>query len=68
MQSLAKRVHPSKTDARKVRSKSESETCTVSVQLSQSALKGLAAAAKASGQSRSAWIREALAEAISRRK
>jgi|GEM_PF-6555231 len=68
MQSLTKRTRPSNTDARRVGSKSESEDCMVSVQLSPSALKEVAAAAKASGQSRAEWIRDALAEAISRRK
>jgi hypothetical protein len=56
-----------KTSLTGKRTNIEVGSSTVNVELTPKLIKKLTAAAKASGQSKSDWIREAIAEAISRR-
>lgn len=67
MEDLEEGKEAPKTGAPRKPEKMEAEDSTVHLTLNPELLRKLTAAAKASGQSEADWIREAIAEAISRK-
>jgi hypothetical protein len=57
-----------KTSLTEKRNNVEADSSTVNVELSSELIEKLTAASKASGQSKSDWIRDAIAEAMARRR
>jgi hypothetical protein len=67
LQDLKHDEEPSKTSLTEKRTDVEVASSTVNVELGAELIKKLTAAAKASGQSETDWIHDAIVDAISRR-
>ena len=67
MQNLKRDEEPPKTSLTEKRTNVEVASSTVNVELGPELIEKLTAAAKASGQSETDWIHDAIADAISRR-